>query len=96
MSTRHSHVESIKINPAHVLSLFLNNFLELVYSIPKMICSGFLYDNLASGLEGSKGYHFYFINYFFCLPFALGYRTFLYKPRSRMHVTGFHDTYSIF
>ena len=74
MSTRHSHVERIKINPADVLSLFLNNFLELVYSIPKMICSGFVYDNIAvqDWIAIKELFLFYFIYLFFfaCLLFC--------------------------
>ena len=79
MSTRHSHVDRIKINPAHVLSLFLNNFIELAYSIPKLICSGFVYDDITLGLERDQRVIIFilFLLFFFCLPFVL-----------RMHVTG--------
>ena len=99
MSTRHSHVERIKINPADVLSLFLNNFLELVYSIPKMTCSGFVYDNIAvqdwNAIKGLS-FLFYFIYLFFLLAFCFALPDFLVQAAVSHARDWFRDTYSIF
>ena len=95
MSTRHSHIERIKISPAHVLSLFLNNVLELAYSIPKMIC--YIQDfwvhiwqyNFRIG-NAIKG-----LSFFFCLPFVLRYPDFLVQAAVSHARDWFRDTYSI-
>ena len=95
MSTRHSHMERIKISSAHVLSLFLNNFLELAYSIPKMMLHtrlfGFIYDNITSGLERDKRIIFFF----FLLAFCSALPDFLVQAAVSHARDWFRDTYSI-